>query len=117
MVTRGESPPPSSGADKWKLIHYYEDGRDELYDLEKDLSEENDLSGQYPDRVREMNQELFSIPGRCRSQVPWDDPEYREELEMQYLEKSGMSSGQRLKKQRLHYLSEDFDPGNMLVGQ
>ena len=28
---------------KWKLIHYHEDGRDELYDLNKDIGEQNDL--------------------------------------------------------------------------
>lgn len=31
-----------------KLIHFYEDGRDELYDLSADLGEENDLSTAQP---------------------------------------------------------------------
>lgn len=30
----------------WKLIHYDEDGRDELYQLSKDIGEQNDLAGQ-----------------------------------------------------------------------
>ena len=27
----------------WKLIHYHEDGRDELYNLGNDVAEQNDL--------------------------------------------------------------------------
>ena len=47
----------------WKLIHQYEDGRDELYDLVADPSEQRDLAGEQPERVealrRTMLRELY----------------------------------------------------------
>jgi arylsulfatase A-like enzyme len=32
----------------WKLIHYYEDGRDELYDITADIGEQTDKVKEYP---------------------------------------------------------------------
>lgn len=42
----------------WKLIHYYESGSNCLYNLEDDISEENDISTCYPDKVKELAKEL-----------------------------------------------------------
>jgi len=42
----------------WKLIEFYESGRLELYDLGKDLEENNDLSGKYPDIASRLNARL-----------------------------------------------------------
>lgn len=44
----------------WKLIERYEDGRVHLYNVVKDMNEQNDLAGVYPDRVNEMRQMLHS---------------------------------------------------------
>ncbi|MDE0864685.1 MAG: sulfatase [Rubripirellula sp.] len=44
----------------WKLIHYYEDGRNELYDLSVDLAETSDLALTHPVRTREMWDQLRS---------------------------------------------------------
>lgn len=38
----------------WKLIHYYESGSNSLYNLKDDISEKNDLSAGYPDKVKEL---------------------------------------------------------------
>jgi arylsulfatase A len=45
---------------KWKLVHYRIKANwfTELYDLEKDLGERNDLAEQYPDKVRELKATL-----------------------------------------------------------
>jgi arylsulfatase A-like enzyme len=41
---------------EWKLLKYYEDNRLELYNLEKDIGERNNLSSEYPDiRARMVN--------------------------------------------------------------
>ncbi|MDX2430404.1 MAG: sulfatase [Bacteroides sp.] len=101
---------------KWKLIHYYEDGRDELYDLENDLAEEKDLSDQEPEHADELRLALFSYLDEVGARYPVDDPEYSPELESQYLESIREKLWPRLEKQRLDYLSEDFDPGNMWWG-
>lgn len=38
----------------WKLIENYEDGRIELYNLKTDLSEKQDISQSYPQKVKEL---------------------------------------------------------------
>ena len=52
----------------WKLIEFYEDNTLELYDLETDLEEQNDLSQKYPDiarRLRDlMHRELDEMGAR-----------------------------------------------------
>ncbi len=101
---------------KWKLIHYYEDGRDELFDLGIDLSEENNLSGQNPDKVEELKNELFDYLDGVGARYPRADPEYSEQLEQQHLDKIRNELWPRLEAQRLLYLSEDFDPGNKWWG-
>jgi arylsulfatase A-like enzyme len=39
---------------EWKLIYFYEDGHFELYNLQKDIGELENLAGQQPEKVREM---------------------------------------------------------------
>ena len=60
----------------WKLIHYYEDGRDELYDLSVDPSEESDLSRTHPARTREMRQQLKDWLESVDAKFPQPDPRY-----------------------------------------
>ncbi len=38
----------------WKLVHFYQSGISELYNLEKDIGERSDLANDYPDKVREL---------------------------------------------------------------
>src|SRR5439155_20071257 len=42
----------------WKLIRFYETGRDELYNLSSDLSEEHDLARVEPGKHRELSNRL-----------------------------------------------------------
>lgn len=39
---------------KWKLLEFFEDGRRFLFQLEADISEQNDLSEKHPERVQEL---------------------------------------------------------------
>jgi len=97
---------------KWKLIHYYEDGRKELYNLETDKEETTDLSKDHPQLVKELNKQLFSFLEEVNARFPEKDPEYSAEKEKEYLEKIVNERWPRLEKQRLEFLSEDFEPGN-----
>jgi hypothetical protein len=40
--------------DGWKLIHYMEENETELYRLDEDEGERNDLARAMPERTREM---------------------------------------------------------------
>lgn len=44
----------------WKLLHFYEDNRDELYRLSADPSEQTDLSLREPQRARDLRARLDS---------------------------------------------------------
>jgi arylsulfatase A-like enzyme len=39
---------------KWKLIYFHKEQTLELYDLQKDIQEENDLSASIPDQLKYM---------------------------------------------------------------
>jgi len=42
----------------YKLLEFFEDDRLELYNLEEDIGEENDLSNEIPDKTQELHQKL-----------------------------------------------------------
>ncbi len=43
---------------RWKLVHRFEDGASELYDLENDPGERHDLAGAQPGMVRTLSRQL-----------------------------------------------------------
>ena len=96
----------------WKLIHYYEDDHEELYNLETDISETTDLSKDYQNLVQELNEQLFSFLKEVNARFPQKDPEYDEGEEKEYLKSIEYKRMPRLEKERLNFLSNKFDPGN-----
>lgn len=96
----------------WKLIHYYEDGHEELYNLKTDISEANDLASGNQEKVKELSEKLFSYLKEVGARFPIKDPEWTEEKEKQYLESVINKRLPQLEKQRLDFLSKDFDPKN-----
>lgn len=60
----------------WKLIHYYEDGHDELYNLAVDPSEESDLARSHPARTKRMWMQLESWLKSVGAKFPEPDPRY-----------------------------------------
>ncbi len=96
----------------WKLIHYYEDGHEELYNVRTDMSEEHDVSKDNPERVRQLSGRLFHYLDEVGAKYPRKDPQYKEELEQRYLENVMKNRLPKLEQQRLDLLAKDFDPGN-----
>ncbi len=96
----------------WKLIYYYEDGREELYNLNTDLQETTDFAQNYPGKVNELHTKLFDYLRETGARYPEKDPEYNQELEKKHLKNVEQVQLQNLEKQRMKVLSEDFDPGN-----
>lgn len=45
----------------WKLIEFYETDHVELYNLAEDISEKNNLSNQYPEKVLELQKKLHDL--------------------------------------------------------
>ena len=96
----------------WKLIHYYEDGHEELYNLKTDLEEQNDVKSENQEKAKELSEKLFSYLNEVGARFPVKDPEWTAEKEKAHLENIINKRWPQLEKQRLEFLSEDFDPGN-----
>ena len=60
----------------WKLIHYYEDGRNELYDLSQDAGERNDLAAAEGKRTNKMAEDLMAHLERRNARYPEPDPAF-----------------------------------------
>jgi arylsulfatase A-like enzyme len=55
---------------KWKLLEFFETGRLELYDLESDLSEAEDLAAKLPAQVRELHARLDTWRRSLNAAIP-----------------------------------------------
>lgn len=96
----------------WKLIHYYEDGHEELYNLKKDQGEHNDVSADNKEIVSDLSKRLFFYLKNVNAKFPVKDPEYDAAKEQKYLKYIKEVKMPMLEKQRLDYLSNDFKPND-----
>ena len=96
----------------WKLIHYYEDDKDVLYNLKKDIGESSDLAASYPEKVENLHRELFAYLKEVHAKFPTFDPEYSAEAQQKYLDNLENKKMKALERQRQQMLSKEFNPGN-----
>ena len=96
----------------WKLIHYYEDGKNELFNLSVDPEEANDLSKNNLKTVEKLSKILFDYLEEVGAQFPVKDPLHNSDLEDSYLKEIANVKMQQLEKQRMKFLSPDFKPMN-----
>jgi arylsulfatase A-like enzyme len=72
----------------WKLHEYFEDNALELYDLENDPDERNDLSRTKPELTAQLYQQLLDWRERIKAPIPTQpNPDYDEDVEQAALEK------------------------------
>ncbi len=96
----------------WKLIHYHEDGRDELYHLGKDIGEQDDLITKEKGRGQKMRGKLNAWLKQTNAKFPKADPKFdsaEREARWQNIESSGK---QRLEKQHATFLAPKYKPNN-----
>ena len=96
--------------DDWKLIHYFEDGRNELYDLSKDIGEQNDLSGKNPDRVRSMSEALVKWRKEIGARDPSQNPKFNEAKWATAIERMKQGNPKR-EAQHANFMKPNFKPG------
>ena len=94
----------------WKLIHYWEDERDELYDLEKDLGERNDVLKYNEALARTMQDEMMTWLKEMETQYAEADPEWDQEARAQRLSDHKNVLMPKLERQRQEMLSPDWQP-------
>jgi arylsulfatase A-like enzyme len=96
----------------WKLIHYYEDDHEELYNLKTDLSETTDVSAKNQNIVKRLHAELFDYLKKVGAHFPKKDPEYNAQSEKEFEQNIVNKLCPSLENQRKEMLSKDFDPKN-----
>ncbi len=62
---------------QWKLVHYYEEDRSELYNLAEDIGETRDLASSAPDKLAELRQLLNQFLQQTGARLPKPNPHYR----------------------------------------
>jgi arylsulfatase A-like enzyme len=63
----------------WKLIEYFEDGKLELYNLDKDIGESRNLADTYPEKLQELFSDLKAWRADYNAQIPFEkNPLYEE---------------------------------------
>jgi len=61
----------------WKLIEFYESGAVELYNLSEDISETNDLSLKYPEKVVTLQNRLYELQKSVNANSVISNPDYK----------------------------------------
>lgn len=100
----------------WKLIYYWEDDSGELYNLDQDPREQEDVGDDHPDLRSEMIGELKAFLFMCMANLPKDDPRYDAELAKKKLQNRKQKQWPRLEAQRKDMLSKDFQPNETWWG-
>jgi arylsulfatase A-like enzyme len=94
----------------WKLIHYWEDGSNELYDLRADPGEQYNVAAKNPDTTENMAEKLLDWLTQVGANMPEMDKEYNADLAKKYQEKIIDEMLPALEESRKEVLSEDFAP-------
>ncbi len=94
----------------WKLIHYWEDGTAELYNLAEDESEQYDIADKHPEVVARLSEKLHNWLTEVGANKPAPDPQYDPAKQKQRLENLKSKRWPALEKQRLQFLAKDFQP-------
>jgi arylsulfatase A-like enzyme len=71
---QGGTPSGAVRVGSWKLIEFFEDEGLELYNIDEDLGEENDLAEEMPQKARELHQMLVSWREQVDAKMPSPNP-------------------------------------------
>ncbi|MGB3587485.1 MAG: sulfatase, partial [Tunicatimonas sp.] len=94
----------------WKLIHYWEDGQRELYNLIDDPEETTNIIEQEPEKARRLGHKLEQFLAETEANTPQPDPAYNEQLAQERQNRIVSELLPRLEQQRTDFLKEDWQP-------
>ena len=93
----------------WKLIHYWEDGRNELYHLSTDIGEQHDQAAEEPGRTSQLWTDLQAWLKETNAKIPQPNPDYKPAWDEDY-KKSALARKGLLEKEHASYLDPDWQP-------
>ncbi len=111
-ANQGGEPSSMIRSGPWKLIHYHEDGHDELYNLDTDPGEQNDVMSKNGDTAIELRQRLDSWLLDVDARFPVPDPQYSADKETTRLYKLEHELMPELEAQHAAYLNPDWQPND-----
>ncbi|WP_158968627.1 sulfatase [Paraglaciecola sp. L3A3] len=97
---------------QWKLIHYWEDGRNELYNLATDISERHDLAARHPEQTEKLKTQLIQWLASMDTHYAAEDPTWNKIARQKRLEEHKTILLPKLEKQRKEMLLPDWSPNN-----
>ncbi|MCG1035780.1 sulfatase [Polaribacter sargassicola] len=95
---------------KWKLIYYWEDLHSELYNLETDLKETNNVAENNPKIANQMKTQLLTWLKSMGTHYATEDPLWDKEARQKWLENQKTKRLPSLEKERKEMLSPDWQP-------
>lgn len=94
----------------WKLIHYYEDGRDELYNLDQDSGEQHNQAAVQTEMASALRARLDQWLRETGARLPEPDPEYDPVKAAERLRRIEQQEMPRLETQHARFLDPDWQP-------
>ncbi|WP_139956466.1 sulfatase [Flavicella sediminum] len=95
---------------KWKLIYYWEDLHAELYDLDSDIGERNDLSASNPEVASQMKTQLLDWLKSMNTHYAEVDSEWDEKARAKWLERQRTKTLPGQERQRKRMLDPNWKP-------
>jgi arylsulfatase A-like enzyme len=74
---QGGTPGSSIRVGDYKLLHFFEDDRIELYNLRDDISEDHDLAAEMPVLAGQLKTRLADWRARVEAKIPQPNPDYQ----------------------------------------
>jgi arylsulfatase A-like enzyme len=106
---QGGEPSSIIQKENWKLIHYWEDGRNELYHLSQDIGEQHDQAVQEPTRTAQLWAELQAFLKETGAKVPRPYAAYQE-VWAQQNRQAAEELKEKLEKTHSNYLRPGWQP-------
>jgi arylsulfatase A-like enzyme len=94
----------------WKLIHYWEDGREELFRLPSSENDTLNAVAEYPEIAKKMSAQLLSWLKSVDAKYPVKDSLYNEKKRTTYLKNMKTNKLNSLEKNRMKVLDKGFQP-------
>jgi arylsulfatase A-like enzyme len=94
----------------WKLIHYHEDGHDELYNLDADPGERSNVLPENRTTARELRRRLDRWLADTGASFGVPDPQYDPAKQAEHLRRLEEVTMAQLEAQHARYLDADWQP-------
>lgn len=94
----------------WKLIHFWEDGHHELYNLAHDIHEDTDLAKSQLKRSKDMSKQLLNWLKEVGAKYPTPDPQYHASQEAEAIANTKKEKRSALETLRRNMLNKQWKP-------